>query len=130
MSPVSDRHILLVEDALVQRKQYAVALESAGLEVVVADCAENALIQARKRLPLIILSDYVMPDMDGVEFCALIRRDPQLKDVIFLIFTQKNPSEEEKSHFHDQPDGWIDKNLGVENLVATVKNWIVMMVGS
>lgn len=124
--PVS---ILLVEDAPMQRASYAAALEREGFEVSSAGSAEEGLRLARERPPFLVLSDYVMPDMNGLEFCEKVRSHPSLHDVIFLIFTAIKPSEEEKRRFHDQPDGWIDKNDGAAKIVATVREWTVMLLG-
>jgi CheY-like chemotaxis protein len=119
--------VLLVEDAAIQRALYASLLEKIGLRVVTAASGEEGLAKARQERPGMILSDYVMPDMNGLELCTAIRKDPRTRDTIFLIFTRIEPSEEEKSHFHDQPDGWLDKNHGPEAIAKGVRAWIEMM---
>ena len=119
--------ILLVEDAAIQRALYASLLEKIGLRVVTAESGQEGLLKARQERPGMILSDYVMPDMNGLELCAAIRKDPRARDTIFLIFTRIEPSADEKSHFHDQPDGWLDKNQGPEAIARGVRAWLEMM---
>ena len=119
--------VLIVEDAAVQRALYASLLTKMGLSVVTAESGGVGLELARRHRPGMILSDYVMPDMNGLELCAAVRKDPRIRDTIFLIFTAIEPSDEEKGHFHDQPDGWLDKNRGPEAVAAGVKAWLEML---
>lgn len=119
--------VLLVEDAAIQRALYASLLEKLGLRVVTAESGREGLVKARQEKPGMILSDYVMPDMNGLELCAAVRKDARIRDTIFLIFTAVEPSEEEKRDFHDQPDGWLAKNQGPDAIAQGVRAWLEML---
>lgn len=63
------------------------SLESAGFEVVLAQNGSEALEQAHKVLPDLIISDILMPVMDGFELCAQWTRDKDLSRVPFIFYT-------------------------------------------
>jgi PAS domain S-box-containing protein len=79
--------ILLVDDDPTQRKLGRLALGSAGFEVVVAEDGEAALRIARERRPDAILSDVLMPKMDGFGLCKAVRADPTLSNVPIVLMS-------------------------------------------
>jgi CheY-like chemotaxis protein len=66
--------IMVVEDDASIRESLALVLESAGYETVTAINGFDALLQLKRRLPAIVLSDLNMPQMSGFEFLSVVRR--------------------------------------------------------
>ena len=74
MSSPHRKHILIVEDYVSTRETMARLLVSAGYEVSEAEHGFSALLQLRRDVPDLILSDLNMPQMSGFEFLSVVRR--------------------------------------------------------
>ena len=81
------RRIVLVDDDDVQRKLSVFKLTRLGFEVVDAGDGRAALEAARSQTPAAIITDAMMPGLDGFGLCAEARRDPALKDVPIVMLT-------------------------------------------
>ena len=84
--------ILVVEDSNVQAKKIKFLLEENGLIVTVAPNGKEALQSALAEKPMLIISDIVMPEMNGYELCAAMKAEENLKDIpIILLTSLKDP---------------------------------------
>jgi two-component system cell cycle sensor histidine kinase/response regulator CckA len=79
--------ILIVEDSPTQAAQLRHLLEEDGYRVTAAANGSLALLAARRETPALILSDIVMPEMDGYAFCRAVKSDDQLRDVPVILMT-------------------------------------------
>jgi PAS domain S-box-containing protein len=70
--------VLVVDDDLVQLKLTRLQLTQLGFEVIPASSARDALRLAHSRAPDVVLSDVLMPEVDGFQLCFEIRKDPLL----------------------------------------------------
>jgi len=80
--------ILLVEDSRTQAEYLRHILENEGYRVTLADNGSEALILVAKDRPSIILSDIVMPEMDGYELCSRIKHNPETAAIPVILVTQ------------------------------------------
>lgn len=80
-------YVLIAEDSNVQAKKLRFLLEDHGFETLVCPNGSVALSEVQKRKPLLIISDIVMPEMDGYEFCSRIKAEPAFKDIPFMLLT-------------------------------------------
>jgi CheY-like chemotaxis protein len=81
------RRIVLADDDEVQRKLSVFKLARLGFDVVDAAEGQAALEAARARPPAAIITDAMMPGLDGFGLCAAVRQDPVLKDVPIVMLT-------------------------------------------
>lgn len=79
--------ILIAEDSPTQAEKLQYLLEEHGYTVMTAPDGKQALAAARRRKPALIVSDVMMPEMDGFALCGKIKRDDQLKDVPVILLT-------------------------------------------
>lgn len=79
--------ILVAEDSPTQAEQLRALLEEHGFAVVAAPDGKQALAAARERKPTLVISDVMMPEMDGFTLCREIKGDEQLKDVPVILLT-------------------------------------------
>lgn len=80
-------YIMAVEDSLVQAKKLQYFFDVNNIATAFFTNARDALTAAHDRPPLLIISDIVMPGMDGYEFCTRIKTDPELKEIPVILLT-------------------------------------------
>ena len=98
MKPKKDKHngieILIAEDSPTQAEKLQYLLEGHGYRVIVTANGKQALEAARRHKPALIVSDVMMPEMDGFTLCGEIKRDDKLKDVpVVLLTTLSDPQD-------------------------------------
>jgi two-component system chemotaxis sensor kinase CheA len=88
--------VLIIDDSLTTRMLEQSILESAGYEVDLAVSGTEALSKARERRYGLFIVDVEMPGMDGFEFIAQTRQDPQLRNIPAVLVTSRNAPEDRK----------------------------------
>jgi CheY-like chemotaxis protein len=86
-SPTRQILILAVERDPHVRKLERYFLEHAGYRVEFSDNGEEALEQARRLLPDVLLSEILVPRLDGLSVCKAIKSDPATRHIVVLIFS-------------------------------------------
>ena len=90
----TDVEILLVEDSQTQALQLQRFLEENGYRVSIAKNGVEALRSINQNKPTIVISDVVMPEMDGYELCRQIKSDGELRKIpVILLTTLSNPED-------------------------------------
>lgn len=89
-------NILIVEDELISRSLLELTLKQAGHAVVCAVDGAEALALARQQLPDLIITDVMMPVMDGFELCRQCKTDPKLKQVPIILYSSDYTSQQEQ----------------------------------
>ncbi|TAK82473.1 MAG: PAS domain S-box protein [Betaproteobacteria bacterium] len=79
--------ILIAEDSATQREQLQHLLEARGYAVASAANGREALELARRHKPTLVVSDIVMPELDGYGLCRALKSDEKLKDVPVILLT-------------------------------------------
>ena len=77
--------ILVVDDEFDVLSAYTMLFEYRGFRVRTACNGEEALAMAARERPDIVVSDYMMPIMDGAQLCLKWREDPDLRDIPFIL---------------------------------------------
>ena len=81
------KKVLIVDDSISVRKALERILKPKGVEVLSADSAKVALDILEQQNPALIIADIVMPEMDGYEFCALLKQHERLKEIPVLLIS-------------------------------------------
>lgn len=79
--------ILIAEDSRTQAEQLRFLLEQHGYQVTITADGKQALQAAMAEKPALVISDIVMPEMDGYELCKAIKSDKILKDIPVILVT-------------------------------------------
>ncbi|HKD76653.1 MAG TPA: response regulator, partial [Ktedonobacterales bacterium] len=83
--PGQNRRVLIADDDPVQRKLLKIHLTQLGYQVAAATNGRDALSQARATPPDAIISDILMPELDGFKLCMEVRRDPHLATIPVIL---------------------------------------------
>ena len=120
MSPQPLRRVLIVDDEPPVREMLAVALEMAGFEVTEADNAATALNQVASSIPDLMLIDWMMPQVSGLELCRRLRRNPDTASIPLILLTARG-EEDAKIKGLEVADDYITKPFSPRELVARLK---------
>jgi len=119
---VDQANILVVEDddivaltieRCLRREDYRVTLANSGVE---------ALQQARRHKPEMVILDVIMPGMDGFAVCREMRADPILADVPILFLTARTKPEDRIMGFHVGADDYLSKPFNLDELTLRVRS--------
>ncbi len=113
--------ILVVEDenALVTLLHYN--LEREGFRVVSASDGEEALIVAKEETPDLILLDWMLPLMSGVEVCRRMRRMPDLGETPIIMLTARGEESDKVRGLESGADDYVTKPFSPAELIARIR---------
>ena len=114
-------YILVVEDEapLVTLLRYN--LEEAGFEVDDARDGEDALISVRERRPDLIVLDWMLPAVSGIEVCRQLRRRRETRDVPVIMLTAKSEEADRIRGLDSGADDYLTKPFSPRELVARIR---------
>jgi sigma-B regulation protein RsbU (phosphoserine phosphatase) len=112
--------VLLVDDSRLQRRILSASLLRDGYEVQEAASGEEALQHCLHHRPDLIISDWVMPGMDGLEFCQAFRALPSEGYGYFILLTSKSEKEEVARGLESGADDFISKPVNANELRARI----------
>ncbi|MDC6364184.1 MULTISPECIES: response regulator transcription factor [Flavobacteriaceae] len=116
-----DIKILLVDDEPDILEIVSYNLSSEGYEVFTAKNGVEAVAKAKKKNPHLIIMDVMMPEMDGIEACEVIRNTPGLEDTIITFLTARGEDYSQVAGFDAGADDYITKPIKPKVLVSKVK---------
>jgi CheY-like chemotaxis protein len=119
---VPETRVLVVDADASSLEMLAVALLDSGFAVRTAASGAEALAEARKRPPSLVLTEIAMPGMDGIQLCAAFRGDPGLGDVPIVLLTggQTDPRLRERVATAGASD-YLTKPIDLPRLVQVIR---------
>ncbi len=114
-------HVLVAEDSRTQAAALQGHLEEAGYTVAVAADGEQALAQLQQASFDVVLSDIVMPGIDGFALCQRIKEDPQLEGLPVVLLTSLTDPMEIVHALDAGADNFIRKPYDPEQLLERVR---------
>jgi two-component system phosphate regulon response regulator PhoB len=109
------RHVLLVEDEPGLQEVMAAVLMAEGYAVTVARDGEQGLVRLAESRPDLVITDYMMPQMDGIEMIRRIRADPAYADMPILLVSAALIRD-----VRPLADGFLRKPISIDQLQATI----------
>ncbi|MFH1742854.1 MAG: response regulator [bacterium] len=124
-------HILVVEDSPTQAMQVRLFLEQCGYQVSVARNGKEALAVIDQHRPTIVLSDVVMPEMDGFEFCRAIKKNENRKNIPVILLTSLSDSHDVLRGLECGADYFVTKPYEDDYLLARIRYALInLQLGS
>jgi len=102
--------LMMIEDKLKRSK----------IDVITLRDSNNAVEVIRKELPDLIILDWMMPEINGLEICKLMKNDPDLNNIPIFMLTAKGQDSDEKLGFQCGVDRYITKPFSPKSLLAMV----------
>jgi len=119
---MSKPKILVVDDEPDALELVAFNLKSSGYEVATAADGEAAIKKARDLQPALIILDLMLPEVDGLEACKILRRDPRTASTPILMLTAKAAEVDRVLGLELGADDYVTKPFSPRELVLRVKN--------
>lgn len=117
------KHTIMViedEEALALMLKYN--LEKEGFDVVLEARGGKAVAEVEKTRPSVILLDWMLPELSGVEICRLIRSKPDIKNIPVIMLTAKGEEEDKIKGLCAGADDYVTKPFSIPELMARVKS--------
>ena len=120
--PQIPARLLLVDDEPGLREAVQAYLEDSDFTVDVASNATEGWELLQQNLPDLVISDIMMPEVDGYQFLQQLREDPQFKALPVVFLTAKGMTTDRIQGYQAGCDAYISKPFDPEELVVIVKN--------
>ncbi len=114
--------ILVVDDEPEAVELLEFNLKQAGFDVITAEDGAEALKKARTASPDLIVLDLMLPEVDGLEICKMLRRDPETASVGIVMVTAKAAEIDRILGLELGADDYVTKPFSPRELVLRVKN--------
>jgi DNA-binding response OmpR family regulator len=123
-TPASTTQTMLIVDDSEDMVSFLSSNFKENYQVITAGDGLEALDQLAKHEVNIIISDWMMPRMDGAEFCQRVRRDPTTSHIPFVMLTAKTDDDSKVQSMDVGADTYIEKPFSVEYLKACIRNML------
>jgi len=120
-APKEKVKILIVEDSPTQAEQLKYLLEKHHYKVAVASNGVQALSLFEQHKPTLVISDIIMPEMDGYELCRQIKANGDAEDVPVILLTSLSESEEVLEGLRCGADIFITKPYNEDDLISNIQ---------
>jgi two-component system, OmpR family, phosphate regulon response regulator PhoB len=118
---MADTRILVVEDEQPIRDLIAFGLRRAGCDVTLAEHSQAALASIGDRRPDIVLVDWMLPDMSGLELIRVLRRDANTRDIPVVMLTARGEEADKVAGLESGADDYVTKPFSARELVARIQ---------
>ena len=113
--------VLVVDDSETVVNFLRMVLESQKYEVDTASDGNEGLAKAHQSLPDLIITDSIMPGMDGFSLLHALRANPATEAVPVIMLTSADPHDPDHIVRDPQPDAFVKKSADLEPLLAEVR---------
>jgi two-component system alkaline phosphatase synthesis response regulator PhoP len=118
------KKILVVDDEVDLVETVRFPLEMEGFDVLVSYNGEDALNQARKESPDLIILDLMLPKLDGYKVCRLLKFDERYKHIPILMLTAKTQEKDKTLGMETGANEYITKPFEMDYLMEKVKAYL------
>ena len=113
--------VLLVEDEPAQREMLAYNIEAEGFDVITADNGEDGLILVDENDPALIVLDWMMPQLSGIEVCRRLKSNSKTRQIPVIMLSARAEEVDRVRGLETGADDYVVKPYSVVELMARVK---------
>lgn len=113
--------VLIVEDEAPLVTMLRYNLEKEGFDVATAGDGEEALLRISERKPDVVLLDWMLPFVSGIEICRQIRRSPQTRTLPVIMLTARGEEGDRVRGLNSGADDYVVKPFSPSELIARLR---------
>lgn len=113
--------VLVVEDEGAQREVLHYNLEAEGFDVVMADNGEDALLLVAEEQPDLIVLDWMLPKVSGIEVCRQVKADPLTRNIPIIMLSARSEEVDRVRGLETGADDYVVKPYSVVELLARLR---------
>ncbi|HEY0212684.1 MAG TPA: phosphate regulon transcriptional regulator PhoB [Paenirhodobacter sp.] len=121
MSPAQQPCVLVVEDESAQREVLQYNLEAEGFRVVVAVNGDEALLMVREEKPDLIVLDWMLPNVSGIEICRRVKANPDTRQIPIIMLSARSEESDRVRGLETGADDYVVKPYSVVELMARLR---------
>lgn len=115
-------HVLIVEDEAAQREVLAYNLEAEGFRVTRAENGEEGLLCVAEDAPDVIVLDWMMPHLSGIELCRRLKLKPETRSIPIIMLSARSEEVDRVRGLETGADDYVVKPYSVSELMARVRS--------
>jgi CheY-like chemotaxis protein len=116
------RTVLVVDDDPLILRVVSTVLDLEEFEVVTATSASEALDELGRQVPAVMVTDIMMPEMDGLELCQHVRADPRTADLPVVLLTAKDTDGDRAAGIEAGGDAYLTKPFSPLELIEAIES--------
>ncbi|MFD1881723.1 phosphate regulon transcriptional regulator PhoB [Paracoccus pacificus] len=113
--------VLVVEDEGAQREVLRYNLEAEGFTVVVAESGDEALLLVQEERPDLVVLDWMLPNVSGIEICRRIKADPEMRNIPIIMLSARSEESDRVRGLETGADDYVVKPYSVVELMARLR---------
>ena len=114
-------YVLVMEDEDALATLLSYNLEKEGYRVVVASDGEEGMLQIEERLPDLVLLDWMLPKLSGIEVCRRIRGKPETRNMPIIMLTARGEESDRIRGLDTGADDYLTKPFSMSELIARIR---------
>lgn len=118
---MNKKKVLVIDDEENIVELLKMNLEGSGYEVITGSTGMEAITQTNNTLPDLILLDLMLPDIDGIQICSMLRLNEKTKDIPIIMITARSEETDKVHGLESGADDYITKPFGIRELDARIK---------
>ena len=118
---MTEKHILIVDDERPLREMVAFGLQRSGYKVSEAGDCSSARRKIADQLPDLLLLDWMLPDMSGLEFARALRRNENTRELPIIMLTARVAEDDKIAGLQGGADDYVTKPFSARELAARIE---------
>lgn len=115
------KKILLIDDSKTQLYSLKIILSKAGFDVITADNAINGIEMVYQNMPDLVISDIVMPSINGYQLCRLLKNDPATQNIPIVLLTILDGKIDKFWGLKAGAEKFLNKESEPENIISEIE---------
>lgn len=116
--------VMVIDDSNTIRRSAKLFLSSAGFDIIEVEDGFDALSKIMEEEPDLIFIDVLMPNLDGLQTCQIIKRNPMFKNLPIIILSSKDGEFDKAKGLMMGANDYLVKPFTKDSIIKVVKSYI------